>query len=100
MRVFNYWNKLIQMDDNRLRKDAFNIIQISPRLTAAPEKNKTKISPGNIEALNLINSKPKLITYRLFKDKLSTEGYVKYSEKTRPLMVQFRLQWGGLVKLS
>ena len=48
---------------------------------------------SNRETLDEINSKLKLRTYRLFKDNVSTEGYVKYSvhRKKRPLMAQFRL---------
>jgi len=116
-RVFKYWNKLILMDDNRLTKAVFNMIydkskdnwcsrikelfneqnisetyeNKAPCLT--PDVNLFYKTKSNRETLAEINSKPKLRTYRLFKDNVSAEGYVKYSvhRKKRSLMAQLRL---------
>jgi len=105
------------MDDNRLTKAVFNMVYDKNKANWCSrlkqlfiEQNISETydnkSPCIIKDVNLfyeaksnretlveINSKQKLRTFRLFKDNVSTEGYVKHSvhRKKRSLMAQFRL---------
>ena len=114
--MIRFWNRMINMDENRLTKRIFNwdynlcknwCLEIKQILYSASlehiynEQNVCNINTIDNILTDLRNnqwkeslpSKPKLRTYMKFKDNVYTEDYVKYckNRRRRSLLAQFRL---------
>ncbi len=114
--MIRLWNRLINMDENRLTKRVFKwdyiifknwcfevkeiffSIQLQRVYGDMNECSLNTIECNLTEHRNnqwkeLLTSKPKLRTYMKFKDNIYTEKYVQYCSfrKRRSLLAQFRL---------
>ncbi len=114
--MIRLWNRLINMDANRLTKrvfewdyiicknlcfevkEIFSSIQLQRVYDGLNQCSLNTIECNLTEHRNnqwqeLLTSKPKLHTYMKFKDNIYTEKYVQYCSlrKRRSLLAQFRL---------
>ena len=116
-KMAKYWNRLINMNDNRLTKKLFlydksqcnnnwasdfkslcNSVGMGDKFNTLIEINVNTFT-SNIKAnydmkwKSDILTKPKLRTYIKFKNEYNVEGYVKYcnSRRKRSLLAQFRM---------
>ena len=117
IKILKFWNRLIKMDDSRLTKRVFlfyydrpgnnwcsdvrNIATELDILDSYDNKQIFDISMARLKCITQmsedwvldLNNKPKLRTYKLFKDELSAEPYVKYyvPKCERSIFAQLRL---------
>ena len=115
--MLNVWNRMIKMNNNRLTKFIFmydmrlcksnwsseikhilfdfNLQHVFQGITLCDMRQlKTNIcSSMHDKWVNSVHNKPKLRTYKIFKDNLNAEQYVTHymSRRSRSLLAQFRL---------
>lgn len=120
--VSRYWNRLVQMNENRLTKSIFNSIydNVTPWCKKVKQifteidyledfENKARINVTDFEERlqsnyvekwkQEIDTKPKLRTYSIFKTSFETDNYVRYihNKGMRSLTAQFRV---GILPLA